>query len=296
MPIKILDGGTGRELQRLGAPFRQPEWSALALLEAPEYVLECHGNYIKSGADVITTNSYAVVPFHLGEERFSRQGKQLAQLAGKLAFDAKQHAQQSVMVAGSLPPVMGSYRPDLFETQQAQRILRVLIDALEPWVDMWLGETLSSVAEATLFFSLLPKNRPIWVSFTIDDRSPPENPRLRSGESLAMACRLALNNGAEALLFNCSQPEIMLGAVKQTNAIRANAPHKFEIGVYANAFPIQNGEEAANEHLHDIRADLTPLRYAEFAQSWVDAGATIIGGCCGIGPEHIKALSQRFSL
>jgi len=64
---------------------------------------------------------------------------------------------------------------------------------------------------------------------------------------------------------------------------------KARIGVYANAFPPQS-DEAANEGLSDIRADLTPTRYAQFAKAWVRHGADIIGGCCGIGPEHIAAL------
>ncbi|WP_183146792.1 homocysteine S-methyltransferase family protein, partial [Pseudomonas syringae group genomosp. 7] len=81
----ILDGGMGRELQRRGAPFRQPEWSALALSEAPEAVSAVHAAYIESGARVITSNSYAVVPFHIGEERFAREGQALAALAGQLA-------------------------------------------------------------------------------------------------------------------------------------------------------------------------------------------------------------------
>jgi len=67
----ILDGGMGRELQRRGAPFRQPEWSALALSEAPQAVEAVHAAYIQSGANVITSNSYAVVPFHIGEARFA---------------------------------------------------------------------------------------------------------------------------------------------------------------------------------------------------------------------------------
>ena len=54
----ILDGGMGRELQRRGAPFRQPEWSALALSEAPEAVSDVHAAYIESGAQVITSNSW----------------------------------------------------------------------------------------------------------------------------------------------------------------------------------------------------------------------------------------------
>lgn len=83
----VLDGGMGRELARRGAPFRQPEWSALALMEAPETVREVHQAYATSGARVITTNSYALVPFHIGEARFAAQGEALAALAGQLARD-----------------------------------------------------------------------------------------------------------------------------------------------------------------------------------------------------------------
>jgi len=291
--VTLLDGGTGRELARIGAPFRQPEWSALALIEAPEYVLKCHENYIAAGADVITSNSYALVPFHLGAVRFTRDGKRLAALAGRLALDAKQQAKRSVQVAGSLPPVMGSYRPDLFDRTQAKAILSVLIDALKPSVDLWLGETLSAVAEADLLLELLHADaRPKWVSFTLDDRSDPNAPTLRSGEPVVVLYDLIHKHSINALLFNCSQPEIMAGALRQLRT--QPLPSALRLGVYANAFPAQNGEEAANEHLHDIRADLTPQRYLEFAQQWVTLGASIIGGCCGIGPEHIEQLRQHW--
>src|SRR3974390_3351192 len=100
--ITLLDGGTGRELLRIGAPFRQPEWSALALIEAPEYVARVHRHFIDAGADVITTNSYALVPFHIGAERFEREGADLAALAGRLARAAAQAAPRPVRVAGSL--------------------------------------------------------------------------------------------------------------------------------------------------------------------------------------------------
>ena len=76
--ITILDGGMGRELQRVGAPFRQPEWSAQALIEAPHYVSQVHRNFIKAGAEIITTNTYALVPFHLGQQRLLREEPQRA--------------------------------------------------------------------------------------------------------------------------------------------------------------------------------------------------------------------------
>ena len=82
--ILILDGGMGRELARRGAPFRQPEWSALALTEAPEAVVQTHLDFIRAGSQVITANSYAVVPFHIGN-RFEHEAQTLADTAGKLA-------------------------------------------------------------------------------------------------------------------------------------------------------------------------------------------------------------------
>jgi homocysteine S-methyltransferase len=146
--IRLLDGGMGRELKRAGAPFRQPEWSALALIEAPHFVAAAHAAFIAAGADIITTNSYAVVPFHLGEARFDSIGRDLAALAGRIARSAAERAGRPVAVAGSLPPALGSYRPDRFDRRQSLAFHRVLIEALDPYVDNWLAETQSSIDEA----------------------------------------------------------------------------------------------------------------------------------------------------
>lgn len=291
--VTLLDGGMGRELARSGAPFRQPEWSALALIEAPEHVGRAHEAFARAGADVITTNSYAVVPFHIGEERFRTDGFRLAHLAGEIA--RKVADERSVRAAGSLPPVLGSYRPDLFNEAEASPILQVLIEALSPSVDLWLAETLSSTAEARLVRTLLGADRrPLWISFTLDDADSKAveagslAPALRSGETIAAAAEAARFCGAEALLFNCSQPEVMEAAVK---AARAVLPPSIRIGIYANAFATEADDTDANADLHDIRPDLTPENYRRFAEKWVNAGASLIGGCCGIGPEHIEALS-----
>jgi len=285
-PITLLDGGTGRELKRIGAPFRQPEWSALALIEAPEYVTRVHRGYVEAGADVITTNTYAVVPFHIGEDRFASHGAQWAALAGALAREVADAAPRRVAVAGSLPPVCGSYRPDLVDIDRARPVLATLIDALAPHVDHWLAETLSALSEARLVAELTaPTGKPLWLSFTLDDTHPGAVAQLRSGESVTAAAHLAQELGAVAILFNCSQPEVMADAVRA-----ARDASDLAIGVYANAFPPQPEETEANAVLLDIRADLDPVGYAAFAAAWQQAGATILGGCCGIGPEHIAAL------
>jgi len=276
--LLILDGGTGRELARSGAPFRQPEWSALALIEGPQFVSAVHRAYVEAGADVITTNSYALVPFHIGAERFAAEGDRLAALAGRLAREVADASPHAVRVAGSLPPVCGSYRPDLVDLDRARPVLEVLIGALAPNIDHWLAETLSSLVEARLCATLTaPTNKALWLSFTLDDEAASDDPVLRSGESVTEAARFAQEVGAAALLFNCSQPEVMEAAVHSARA-QIGAQSSIRIGVYANAFPPMAADAEANSALCPIREDLTPEGYGRFAAAWHAAGASILGG------------------
>jgi len=296
--ITILDGGMGRELELRGAPFKQPEWSALALIEAPEIVKEVHKSFIKSGASVITTNSYALVPFHIGEERFSNQGRQLAAAAGQVARAAVEETQTNTRVAGSIPPLLGSYRADLYQAERADEIATPLIEGLGPYVDLWLCETQSLVAEAVHVISLIRDldqgKKPIWVALTLEDAAPTPEPLLRSGESVAEAIRSISGLGIDAVLFNCCQPEVIRDAicVVRETLISTGNPH-IEIGAYANAFSPQDQEITANEGLNQMRADLTPAAYLNWAIQWREAGATLIGGCCGIGPRHITLLAEN---
>lgn len=293
--VRLLDGGMGRELKRIGAPFRQPEWSALALIEAPAFVLQAHRAFIDAGARIITSNSYALVPFHLGEERFAEHGLALAALAGRLAREAAQHSVEPVIVAGSLPPVLGSYRPDLFDHQRSVAVHQQLIEGLRSHVDVWLAETQSSIAEVRAVREALGNDDlPLWLSFTLlDEHDSQARSRLRSGETVEEAVRVAVELGATAVLFNCSQPEVMTAALAEARSVLDPLGLNIELGVYANAFPPMSAEAEANSTLLDIRKDLGPSSYLEWARSWVEQGATIVGGCCGIGPEHIAELQYH---
>ncbi len=292
--IRILDGGMGRELKRMGAPFQQPEWSALALLEGPQFVRQAHDAFVQGGAQIITTNSYAVVPFHIGQERFDDQGVALARLAAELARASADAAARPVTVAGSLPPALGSYRPDLFEREASVRIHQTLIAGMDELVDVWLAETQSSIAEIHAVHAALNGNaKPLWISFTLDDEPEGDTPVLRSGETVSSAVHAALALGAKAVLFNCSQPEVMEAAV--VAAKQAIAGAAVDIGVYANAFPAQSKKATANAVILDIREDLDPLSYVGWAQRWVDQGASMVGGCCGISPQHIAKLAETFA-
>lgn len=103
---------------------------------------------------------------------------------------------------------------------------------------------------------------------------------------------MGMSPSALALLFNCSRPEVMRQALEVAATAIAEAGRPVEIGVYANAFAFDDGG-AANETLHAIRDDLSAENYASFACDWTDSGATMVGGCCGVGALHIHRLCQR---
>lgn len=290
--VTILDGGMGRELNRMGAPFRQPEWSALALMEAPEMVKQAHLNFIDAGAEVITTNAYALVPYHIGQERFEKDGETLIALSAKLARQAVEESGKDVKVAGCIPPLFGSYQPELFSENDAQNILKPLIAYQRDHVDTWLIETTSSMREATFVLKLLEeRKKDIWISFSLTDfENDTPNPTLRSGEDLRTSLIKLKSDPIQpkGLLFNCSQPEEMLGAL----TVAGNIYHDIPLGVYANSFCRKKRDFPANEDIQELREELTPESYLEFIKLWIDGGAKIIGGCCGIGPEFIEALAR----
>ena len=293
----ILDGGLGRELQAMGAPFRQPEWSALALMEGAEYVRAAHDAFVQAGADIVTTNSYAIVPFHIGADVFEARARELLRLSGQLALAAADNAGRQVRVAASVPPMFGSYQPEKFDPLAAADMMRLFRDELADYADLFLAETHGSVAEAELFLTeFMPTGRPVWLSVTLEDVGVTVGePRLRSGELLVDVLALCQSQAPDALLFNCSQPEIMEDAIAVAHAYFSGDSPPL-IGVYANAFPLADEKyEGANAALHHLRQDITPHAYANYAERWAAAGARIIGGCCGISPSHIKFLKDRLS-
>jgi len=274
----------GRELQRIGAPFAQPEWSALALMKAPEMVTQAHRNFIDAGAKIITTNTYALVPFHIGQ---GKDVEGLARLAVQCAKDAV--GDNDIKIAGCIPPAFGSYKPELFMIDQVETILTPLIMTQKNDVDYWLIETMSSTHEAMAVIDLIKHHSdlPIYLSFTLNNREDLNHPTtLRSGESIHDIEPILPS--IDAILFNCSQPEEMEDAIKAVRVI----DNDISIGAYANNFSEIKRNHNANEGISESRDDITPEVYLKFARSWVNAGATIIGGCCGIRPDHINLLAK----
>jgi len=300
--VTVLDGGMGKELRRIGAPFRQPEWSALALIEAPERVLEAHRNFIEAGAEVIITNNYAVVPYHLGDRMFAERGAELTALAGRLAREAADSANHPIVVAGSLPPLFGSYQPERFDAAQAARLYRAMVAALDPFVDLWIGETFSRIDELDAIVEAVGaagSGQPVWVGFALPDEwADGHGVAVRSGETPDdIAAAVSRHDGAiAAVVFNCSMPEQTGPAIRALGAGLARYGVEARIGGYANAFPSQSrtGDYAPNAVVLERRDEMTARQYADIVAGWIEDGATIVGGCCDMYPEHIAELAARF--
>lgn len=278
----------GQELINRGAGGQGILWSADALLNRPDVVLEIHRDYIQAGADIITTNSYSTIRDKFEPAGLMHRFAEMNRLAGQLAVQAREQCGRMALIAGSLPPQRGSYRPDQVGSfEEIEPLYREQAELLAPYVDLFICETMSSSGEALAAATAAASTgKPVWVSWTMKDRG---EVALRSGESLAQAIEALNGTGVSALLINCSAPEALGKALPELIQLGGRPT-----GVYANAFtPIPERWDYDGDHtLPPSRRDLGPDEYAQQARGWVEAGARIIGGCCEIGPQHIRRLKQ----
>jgi S-methylmethionine-dependent homocysteine/selenocysteine methylase len=287
MTIMILDGGMGQELVRR-AGRATPLWATQALLDAPHFVRAVHDDFFAAGAEVATTNTYAVMPDRLAAFGLSERLEALTATACEIAVAARDAAGFG-LVAGSLGPIGFSYRPENAPPAEAAAEVYARLAALQaPYVDVLLLETMASVEQARgALMGAATAGKPVWLALSVDDS---DGTRLRSGEPLAVAAAVVSEYAPERVLLNCSRPE----AVGQGLPVLAGFGRPF--GGYANGFveidPRFNGIGATTEVLR-ARKDVGPTAYADIAAGWVRDGATLVGGCCEIGPDHIAALTRR---
>jgi len=283
----LLDGGTGRELRRRGVPILDTIWSANGLIVAPEMVRQVHQDYIAAGAEIITTNSYGIIRAELAKERIEDRFAELNHRAGALAQEARDRSGRKAFIAGSLPPLRGSYRPDLVGSYaEIEPLYEEQAALLAPYCDLMLCETMSSAAEAVAAATAAARTGlPVWVSWTLHENN---SGRLRSGETVAEAAKAIAHLPVSAFLVNCCSPESITAAMPELARLPGGVA-----GGYANAFKPVPADWVMDEHgLLPLRDDLDPESYAGHAHHWQERGARILGGCCGTRPAHIARLKR----
>ena len=282
--FKILDGGMGQELVKRARHKLTPLWSADVLRDHPDLVVDVHRDFIKAGADVITLSSYAATPTRLAKYNRQDEFKVLQEAAINAARQACDDIKQSPLIAGTLPPLPGSYRPsERLTSQSSQEEYQQIAEQQYKHVDLFLCETMASIEEACISTSVAMKSGlPVWTSLTVNETN---GSYLRSGEPINEAAKAVLAEGASALLINCSPPEAT------SQALGELAPLAETFVAYANGFvSVEPYQGHATVDVLKSREEINPQTYAEFAKEWLSKGATILGGCCEIGPEHISEI------
>lgn len=286
--ITILDGGMGQELLRRSGDAPTHQWSTRVMRDHPSLVAEIHTDYFAAGADIATANTYALHRDRLNSTDFEGEFEKLYDIALQAAEHARA-AHGSGLIAGALGPLNGSYRPDAHPNfEDAVPYYAEAARLMQGRVDLIICETVASLTHARAALrGAGVAGVPVWLAVTVDDA---DGSKLRSGESLSDVVRIALDEGAVALLANCSVPEAMPAALQMLST--AQLP----IGAYANAFTkISEAfkEEKSNVSALHTRTDLGPISYANHVMRWIEEGATVVGGCCETRPEHIREICNR---
>ncbi len=283
--ILLLDGAMGTELERRGVRSELPLWSAHALLEAPETLSAVHRAYVEAGAHALTACTFRTQRRTLARAGLGERAAELTALAVDLARQATREATREaagpVLVFGSAAPLEDCWRPDLApdeaalaaeHAEHAEHLAAAGVDAL-------LVETQGSIREARAAVgAAAATGLPVIASFCCGPDA-----RLLSGERLADALDAVMHFAPDAVAVNCLPPDPIAACLPVLS--QAGIP----FGVYANLGAPGPSPDSPREHA------CTAEEYASHARTWLEAGARLVGGCCGTEPAHVRALAAAIA-
>ncbi|MGD8340538.1 MAG: homocysteine S-methyltransferase family protein [Gammaproteobacteria bacterium] len=283
--LRILDGGTGSELRRRGVSLSKLCWSAAANLHHLEVLREIHADYIGAGADVITANTFATSRFVLASAGLDTRFETINRRAIGAAREAASLSGSSVSVAASLsclPPAFETSRyPD---AESEHRAYAELADCFaECGADLILLEMMQDPAHAARACrAARASGLPFWVG--VSCRLLPQNDGLVAFDNPEQPIAEVIDMVAG---FDPAGIAIMHSPAEATGFALTELAERWQgpIGAWAELPYPEDTESSFGE-------PLTPSAYAALGREWLEAGASLIGGCCGTTPEHIRALAE----
>ena len=291
---RILDGGMGQELLARGMEPNGTLWSANALLQEKyhQLLLDTHLDFIKSGAEVIVTNTFTTRKIRLRDNNVENKYEYLNTKAGEIAQKAKKHYPKT-LIAGGLPPQYLTYEADTRSEKEIRENFCSQAKLLNPHIDFFYFDVLSSVREFKIAMECIKEfNKPFLIGAHIS-----EGTNLPSGEKISEIIEKINHEKLLGIILSCISPENYDLNLKEIKSL--NIPFGFKLNGFIRTNPKPNYTGAYNKsktgnpnEFLGVRKDLTPEKMLEFAKRFKDAGATIIGGCCETTPLHIKAFSR----
>ena len=283
--VIVLDGAMGTELERRGVPMDDAAWSAAALITHPDTVREVHEDYIRAGADVIITNTFATARHVLEPAEMGEQFRELNTRAVTLAKQARENAaDRSVFIAGSISTFTArydySYEP---RAEKARANYREQAEVLaESGVDVIALEMMRDLEQTTYALEAAVGTRlPPWVGYSCKTTDEGTVVLWDGDHTLAEALEQIPTMGASLVSIMHTLSEDTPAALREVTS-RWSGP--------LGAYPHYGEFVMPNWQFIDT---VSPEAFAAEAEQWLELGAQLIGGCCGITPEHILLFKER---
>jgi homocysteine S-methyltransferase len=291
---RILDGGMGQELLSRGMKPKGTLWSASALLDENyhELLLNAHLDYIKAGAEVIVTNTFATRRIRLVENKVEHKFKYLNTKAGEIAKKTKDDY-PNILIAGGLPPQNSTYKADDRSEDIIKDDFYNQAKLIDPFIDFFYFDVLSSIKEINVATQSIEEfNKPYLIGVHIS-----EGTKLPSGEKISELKDKLKDQKLLGVILSCVSPEnyrLNLNEIKNLGV-----PFGFKLNGFLKTTPLSriNKTSSRNDFLQPNeflgkRKDLTPEKMQEFVKEFKDFGATILGGCCETTPAHIRSFAS----
>ena len=289
---RILDGGMGQELLARGMKSNSTLWSANAILDENyhQLVLDTHIDFIKAGAEIIVTTTFATRQKRLKENNLLDKFEYLNQKAGEIAQEAKKKFPKTY-VAGGIPPQNLTYEADDRDEAEIIENFNNQAKALNPYIDFFYFDVWSSIKEVKCGIDAIKEfKKPYLVGVHIS-----EGTTLPSGEKIKEIKNI-IDENALGVMLSCVSPENFERNLQELKSL--NLPFGFKLNGFVTTklnksyTSIFIGNKCNPNEILGKREDLTPTRIKEIAKEFKDAGATIIGGCCETTPSHIEAMAK----
>ncbi len=281
----IIDGGMGTELEKSGVPMDSKVWSSRSVLSHPDAVLQVHETFITAGAEVIIANTFAAARHMLEPGGLGDFVKEINLNAVKLAQRARDNvAQESVAIAGSFCEWTPTDDPRWHTPEAVGRSTREQAEIMaEAGVDIFALEMCEQIEfSVAALDAILEFGLPIWIGMSARTHQGCSALSVFDYEALDFESLVKGLAGYPSMMMNVMHTPVAdvkeaLGIVKRY----WDGP----VGIY----PESGHFSMPNWQFVDV---IKPDEFARVAQQWIDSGVRMVGGCCGLGPEHIAALRQ----